>query len=119
MRKLNAYHIKTIGHFEVYKTRNSNFKRQYIIWNTHYDFRNGHTHRFTLGECESIIQDILNFVEPSRKSGWREFNDLLISYIRLSEDEVYINHIVNLCNDKIIRLGLIDDIRINQRLSYA
>jgi len=106
MKKLKAYHIKTIGHFEIYKTRNAKFDRQYIIWNKHYDFRDGHTHRFTLGECESIIQDILNYVEPSRKAGWRQFNDLLMSYMRLSEDSVYMTHILNLCNDKNIRIDL-------------
>jgi len=111
LKELKAYHIKDICQFKIYKTRNKNFDRQYIIWNTDYEFKNGHTHRFTIGECESIIQDILNLVEPVRKSGWRNFNDLLISYIRLADNEIYINHVINLCNDKTVRLNLFKEVR--------
>jgi len=111
MRKLelDAYHIKDVAQFKIYKTRNTKFERQYIIWNTDYEFRDSHTHRFTIGECESIIQHILHLVDPKRKGGWREFNDLIVSYIRLTDDEVYINHLINLCNDRQIRSSMIKD----------
>ena len=97
---LKAYRIKTIGDFRIYRTRAKDFDRQYIIWNTTLPFKNGHTHRFTLGECESIVQNILNGVEPKRRTGWKKFNDLLISHIRLSTAEEYINHTINLANAK-------------------
>lgn len=100
LNQLKAYHIKDIAHFKIYKTRNKKFERQYIIWNTNYDFSNGHTHRFTIGECESIVQHILNKTNPRREKGWKEFNDLIVSYIRIAEDEVYINHLLNLVNDR-------------------
>lgn len=98
--ELDAYHIKDICQFSIYKTRNKKFERQYIIWNRDFDFTNGHTHRFTLGECESIVQHILNGTEPKRGGSWKAFNDLIISYLRLSESEVYINHLINLSNDR-------------------
>lgn len=97
--KFKAIPIKTIGCFKIYKTRNPNYERQYIIWNTHFAFKNGHTHRFTLWECESIIQNLLNDRNPVRKGSWKDYNDILESHIRLAEDETYINHLINLSNE--------------------
>lgn len=106
--KMKAYHIKDIAYFKIYKTRNKNYERQYIIWNTNYKFNEGHTHRFTIGECESIVQHILNKTNPKRISGWRDFNDLIVSYIRLAEDEVYINHLLNLVSNRNIVKSILD-----------
>lgn len=100
MSKLDAIFVKRIGYFEVYKTRNKYYKRRYIIWNTHFNFNNGHTHTFTIGGCESIVQHVLNKTEPVRRSNWKDFNDVLISCIRLSDDDIYINHLINAINNK-------------------
>lgn len=107
--QLKAYHIKDVAQFRIYRTRNKNFERQYIIINTNCDFANGHTHRYSVGECESIIQHILNKTNPKRKGSWREFNDLIISYIRIAEDEIYINHLINLVNDRNIVRNLLKE----------
>lgn len=98
--KLKAIPVKSISNFKIYKTRNKNYERQYIIWNTNFTFKNGHTHRFTLGECESIIQNLLNSTLPSRKCAWKKYNDILVSYIRLSDSDEYTNKLINILNDR-------------------
>ena len=101
MDKLDAIFIKNIAQFKIYKTRSPFYKRKYIIWNTDFEFKQGHSHRYTLSECESITQHILNSTLPNRNCDWKSFNDLIISYIRLTDDEYYINHLLNLVNHKV------------------
>ena len=100
MDRLDAIFIKNIDNFEIYKTRNKYYKRQYIIWNTDIPFENGHTHVITLEQCEYIIHNVLTATVPYRKCTWRVFNDIIMSHIRITDDERYINHMLNIVNHK-------------------
>lgn len=71
----------------------------YIIHNTHKDFYpDGHTHirdGKELKTCRTIIGNLLNSKEPHTSSIY-----ILLSYIRLAEDEDYVVGIKRLINKK-------------------
>lgn len=100
MDKLDAIFLTNFNGFDIYETRNKYYKRRYIIWNKSLVFENGHTHVVTLEQCITIISNVVHKRVPERNCKWSVFNDIILSHIRLTDDELYINHLLNIVNHK-------------------
>ena len=78
--------ILRIKHFEIKSARGG-----FTIHNTHYDFDDAHTHIRDLGQCKTIVDNILKKKRPETHDQY-----LLESYIRICECAKYRKMIMEL-----------------------
>ena len=78
--------------FKIYDVGNND----YIVHNTKLDFKNHHTHLRNFHTCKFIIDLSIHKSIPKSKIS----DYLIISLIRLSNDNVYINNLKRLLKNK-------------------
>ena len=72
--------------YAIYKT-----SRGYVVHNTDYDFKDKHTHISNYNVAKQIIRNLLHRTIPRTHNRY-----LLISHIRLSDNDTYTNMIKEL-----------------------
>lgn len=81
-----SINVYSEGDYKIYKSGHN-----YIVHNTKYDFKEKHSHIGTFKTAKSIIYYVKKKIIPKNFS-----NYLLVSLIRISEDDKYIETIQDL-----------------------